>query len=36
MAVRCTSTADCWAVGTAMTPNVNVALHWNGAAWSIG
>jgi hypothetical protein len=34
--VYCTSTANCWAVGfqgSAMKPEVNRVLHWNGRSW---
>jgi hypothetical protein len=35
--VYCTSTASCWAVGfqgSAMKPEVNRILHWNGKSWN--
>src|SRR5262249_20345295 len=34
--VRCTSPANCWAVGwfsTSSAPILNQALHWNGTKW---
>jgi hypothetical protein len=37
-AVRCTSAADCWAVGeydNSASAELNEALHWNGKKWSI-
>ncbi len=36
--VACTSTSDCWAVGSASSGNAlsqTLAEHWNGSAWSI-
>jgi hypothetical protein len=37
-AVRCTSSANCWAVGASVPPAVrefeNEILHWNGKKWS--
>jgi hypothetical protein len=36
--VRCTSSADCWAVGDYFNANrasLNQALHWNGRTWSL-
>ena len=37
-AVFCTSATDCWAVGTYVAviagADLNLALHWNGRAWS--
>jgi hypothetical protein len=34
--VRCITATNCWAVGEAMTPRANQALHWNGTQWSAG
>lgn len=37
--VHCSSTSNCWAVGSTETPAgplLNQALRWNGAKWSIG
>jgi hypothetical protein len=37
--VSCTTAADCWAVGSTGgqngNPELNEALHWNGARWSV-
>ena len=37
--IRCTSSADCWAVGAVQPTGQNgrnQILHWNGATWSGG
>jgi len=38
-AVRCTSSANCWAVGVAKVSGgsfFGTALHWDGTVWSPG
>jgi hypothetical protein len=37
--IRCTSSADCWAVGDSLKLHEavrNQALHWNGTNWAVG
>ena len=38
LGITCSSATDCWAVGDsggeAGKPEINQALHWNGARWS--